>query len=334
MMSGTDVGGSDAMHPRVVRTDGIAPRATSDTVEQVTLGRSGYGEALRGALRDRTPLLFVGVYDAFSAALAARRFDSLFLSGFGFAASAYGLPDVGFVSWTDMVTYVRRVRAVAPDAHLLVDLDDGYGDPVVAAHAAMQVEAAGASGIILEDQLRPRKCGHLDGKHVLPLDEYLEKLERVLASRSDLFVVARTDADDQDEMAGRAHAFAAAGADAVLVDGLKDLTLVRELARELETPLCFNQIAGGRSAPRTLTELREVGVRLAIHSTPCLFAAQAAMEHELERLAGEDGILLGPESGRLGLDDCVRVLDENLAAGMTRDAPLVASHRSGVHPFA
>ena len=176
-----------------------------------------------------------------------------------------------------MVAYVQRVRAIAPTAHLLVDLDDGYGDAVVAAHAAMHVEAAGGSGIVLEDQERPRKCGHLEGKRVLPLDDYLDKLERVLDARRDLFVVARTDAGDPDDRWRRAQVFAATGADAVLVDGLKDLDLARELAAEIDKPLCFNQIAGGKSAPRSLTELGDAGVRIAIHSTPCLFAAQTAV---------------------------------------------------------
>jgi 2-methylisocitrate lyase-like PEP mutase family enzyme len=259
----------------------------------------------------------VGAYDVFTASLVARRFGGVFLSGFGFAASTYGLPDVGFIPWTEMVAYVGRVRAVAPTAHILVDLDDGYGDPVVAAHAALHVEEAGASAIVLEDQERPRRCGHLDGKRVLPLDVYLDKLRRVIAAKHDMFVVARTDADAPDEMYERARAFAREGADAVLVDGLKDLDLVRELASELPVPMCFNQIAGGRSPARGFTELRDAGVGIAIHSTPCLFAAQAAVERELSRLVEEDGLLLGPESGKLGLADCARVLDENLAVRTT-----------------
>ena len=268
---------------------------------------------MRAAVAERAVLPFIGVYDAFSATLAARRFDTLFLSGFGFSASTYALPDVGFISWTDMVAYVQRVRAVAPTAHVLVDLDDGYGDPVVAAHAAMHVEDAGASGIILEDQERPKKCGHLDGKQIMSLEGYLEKLDHVLEARRDLFVVARSDASDPDEMYRRAHAFAETDADAVLLDGLKDLELVRALADEIDKPLCFNQIAGGRSRPRSLTELHEAGVRLAIHSTPLLFAAQAVVEAEVERLHTEDGLLLGPDDGAVGLADCVSLLEENLA---------------------
>lgn len=278
------------------------------------------GASLRTALRKEQVLPFVGVYDVYSASLAARRFDALFLSGFGFSASTYGLPDAGFISASDMIAYVGRVRVVAPAAHLLVDLDDGYGDPVVAAHTALLAEAAGASGIVLEDQARPKRCGHLPGKQVVPLDDYLAKLDRVLSARDDLFVVARTDASAEDEMLRRARAFAAAGADAVLVDGLEELALVRRLADELPVPLCFNQIAGGRSRPYSAAELQDAGVRLAILSTPCLFAAQAAIEQELDRLAASDYLLRGPGQGAVGLADCAAVLDENLAGRLGAEA--------------
>src|SRR5690606_7002223 len=91
---------------------------------------------------------FIGVYDLFSASLATRRFSRLFLSGFGFAASHYGLPDVGFITWTDMVAYVQRIRNVLPDATLLVDIDDGYGDPEIACHVARTLDRMGVFGVV------------------------------------------------------------------------------------------------------------------------------------------------------------------------------------------
>ncbi len=281
-----------------------------------------YGEAVRAALGERGFLPFVGVYDTFSATLAASRFDTLFLSGFGFAASHYALPDAGFISWTDMVSYVSRIRAVTPSAHLLVDLDDGYGDAEIAAHAAAHVEAVGASGIILEDQQRPRRCGHLGGKQVLELDDYLDKLARVLETRRSLFVVARTDASDPAEMRRRAFAFDETDADAILVDGLKDLGLVRELADSLTKPICFNLIAGGRSPARSSTELRDAGVSIAIHSTPLLFAAQEAVEREVGRLVDSDGMFDDRSEGRVLLADCNRRLDENLSNRHDIEVPL------------
>ncbi|MDQ3120498.1 MAG: isocitrate lyase/phosphoenolpyruvate mutase family protein, partial [Verrucomicrobiota bacterium] len=99
------------------------------------------GQRMRDAVRNGEITPFIGVYDVFSAGMAGRHFDSLFLSGFGFAASYYGLPDVGFITWTDIVSYVQRIRTVLPTHHLLVDIDDGYTDPEVACHVVSVLEA-------------------------------------------------------------------------------------------------------------------------------------------------------------------------------------------------
>jgi 2-methylisocitrate lyase-like PEP mutase family enzyme len=279
-----------------------------------TFGQSP-GSRLRQAVLSRDITAFIGVYDVFSATLAGQHFDALFVSGFGFAASFYGLPDVGFITWSDMVSHVQRIRTVLPTHHLLVDIDDGYCDPEVACHVVSILEASGASGVVLEDQERPRRCGHFDGKQIMPLDQYLTKLRRVLAARRDLFVIARTDSSDPRDIERRLRAFAEAGADAVLVDGLKSLDTVRQLSSIVPRPFCFNQIALGKSPPCTLTELRESGAKLVIYSTPCLFAAQAAIDDAMVQLVKLDGSLAG---SRVGVRDCTRVLSDNLAR---RSAP-------------
>jgi 2-methylisocitrate lyase-like PEP mutase family enzyme len=272
------------------------------------------GRGLRARISGGGIVPFIGVYDVFSASLAARHYDTLFLSGFSFAASHYGLPDIGFIAWSDLVAFVHRVRALLPQAHLLVDIDDGYGDPEVACHVVSLLEAAGASGVILEDQQRPRRCGHLDGKQILPLEEYVTKLRRVLDTRREMVVVARTDASDPAEIRQRAKAFEAAGADAILVDGQRDFDLIRTLKREVNRPLAFNQMAGGKSPRCSLRELAAAGVSLAIYSTPCLFAAQAAVASAIGCLKQTDGVLPEPASGRgVGLKECASLLQENLA---------------------
>ncbi|HEV7731014.1 MAG TPA: isocitrate lyase/PEP mutase family protein [Candidatus Binatia bacterium] len=268
------------------------------------------GRRLRDHIARGQILPFIGIYDVFSAAMAARHYDALFVSGFGFGASHYGLPDVGFIAWSDIVAFVQRVRTVLPSHHLLVDIDDGYCDPEVACHVVSLLEAAGASGVVLEDQKRPRQCGHFDGKQIMELDDYIAKLRRVLATRRDMVVVARTDASDPDEVLRRTQAFADAGADAVLADGVTDLALVSEIRRHVRVPVAFNQIAGGKSPPCTLTQLTTLGVSLVIYSTPCLFAAQAGMDDALGALKAGDGLL---PAGGIGVPDCTRVLGENLA---------------------
>lgn len=279
------------------------------------------GSRLRADIARRPLLPFIGVFDAYSSSITARYFDTLFLSGFSFAASYYGLPDEGYITWTDLAACTERIRAVAPEAHLLVDMDDGYGDPGVAAHAAATLEESGASGIVLEDQLRPKKCGHLDGKQVMDLEGYLQKLGRVLETRQDLVVVARTDASDPDERLRRARAFDQTACDAILVDGLGDSDFLRVLRREVKKPLVFNQIAGGKSPPRSWTELKDAGVSIVIHSTPCLFAAHQAMNAELQALQSEDGWFPPPVPPRVGLGDVTAHLAQNLAARHARGLP-------------
>jgi 2-methylisocitrate lyase-like PEP mutase family enzyme len=270
--------------------------------------QNDYGQLLRTCVKQIGIMPFIGVYDVFSATLAARHYDGLFISGFSFAASHYGLPDVGFIAWPDIVAFCQRVRAVLPRHHLIVDIDDGYGDAETAAHVVSLLKGVGASGIIMEDQLRPRRCGHFDGKQLLDLDQYLIKLEKVLATRKDLFVVARTDALEHGDIARRVHAYAEAGADAILIDGLRDLHLLEQFKAGLDIPIMFNQIAGGKSPPYTLDELKTAGVSLVNYSTPCLFAAQAAIENTMVQLKNSGGKL--PDD--IGVQDCNDVLNDNL----------------------
>jgi 2-methylisocitrate lyase-like PEP mutase family enzyme len=273
---------------------------------------SSYGTKLRQALAAREQIPFLGIYDALSATLAAKRFDALFVSGFGFAASHYGLPDIGFIAWSDLLAMVERLRSILPHHHLLVDIDDGYCDIETACHVVARLERAGASGVVLEDQRRPRKCGHFGGKQLLDIDSYLEKLNRVLATRRDMVVVARTDAADEAEIAERLSAYANAGADVVLADGLRDLQTIARLRRHIDRPLAFNQIAGGKSPAVSLTELRRLGAQVVIYSTPCLFAAQAAISNSLDDLLRNDGTLPTVDDDHAGVAACTQVLHENL----------------------
>lgn len=272
-----------------------------------------YGDSLLKEMAKQDLLSFIGVYDVFSASLAARYYDGIFISGFSFAASFYGLPDIGFIAWPDIVAFVQRVRTVLPHHHLLVDIDDGYADTEVACHVVSLLEASGASAVIIEDQQRPRRCGHFDGKQLMELQDFVMKLNKVLTTRRDMLVFVRTDAADPDEIISRAKAFAAAGADAVLIDAVQDLGLIRHLKKQLNCPLMFNQIAGGKSPAWSLRELADAGVSLVNHSTPCLFAAQAAIDGAMKSLQQNNGSLKIPAQGDVNVEACTAVLNENLA---------------------
>ncbi|MEV4443567.1 isocitrate lyase/PEP mutase family protein [Streptomyces sp. NPDC049577] len=278
------------------------------------------------AAEGTTPL--IGVFDMFSASVAAQHYDGMFVSGFGFAASHYGLPDIGFIAWPDIVAFVQRLRLAFPRQHLLVDIDDGYVDPETACHTVQHLEAIGASGVILEDQQRPRRCGHVSGKRILPLEEYLEKLQLVLAARRDLVVVARTDATEEDEILRRAEALAATEADVVLVDGVRSVEWIRKVRGVIgDKPLLFNQIAGGRSPRLSLPELGALGVDVAIYSTPCLFAAQSAMDTALAALKRDDGRLPEVTAGGVGVAECLSLLERNISRHHPPADPAPAGRR-------
>ncbi|MFJ1809335.1 MULTISPECIES: oxaloacetate decarboxylase [unclassified Streptomyces] len=274
-----------------------------------------YGNKLREQIAEPGTTPLIGVYDMYSASIAAEHYDGMFVSGFGFAASHYGLPDIGFIAWPDMLAFVQRLRGAFPQQHLLVDIDDGYVDPEVACHVVEALERIGASGVILEDQKRPRRCGHADGKQVLPLDEYLAKLEMVLATRRDLVVVARTDATDEHDILRRARTLAATDADVILVDGVRTVEWIRRIRDVVgDKPLLFNQIAGGKSPRLSLSELSDLGVDVAIYSTPCLFAAHAAMDSALVDLKRTDGRLPAVDAASgVGVRASTELLERNIA---------------------
>jgi 2-methylisocitrate lyase-like PEP mutase family enzyme len=269
-----------------------------------------YGDQFRSEMHNSEVLSVIGVYDVFSATLAAEFCRSIFISGYGFAASHYGLPDVGFNAWPDIVNFVHRVRMVLPETCVLVDMDDGFCDVEVACHVAASLESVGASGVILEDQARPRRCGHVGGKQIMPLDGYLEKLQRVLQTRKDLFVVARTDATEPDEILRRVLALSDTDADAILVDGISDLSLLAEIRRTTDKPLAFNQIVGGATSELGTRDLTRAGISLAIYSTPCLFAAQQAVSDAVRKLVACGGRL--NEVDGVTLRECNEKLESNL----------------------
>lgn len=271
------------------------------------------GSLLRKEIHGRQTIApFIGIFDAFSATIASKHSPNLFYSGFGFAASQYGLPDIGYIAWSDMVQAAWRIRQILPQHKLLVDVDDGYVDASVACHVSAQLERMGVAMIMLEDQKRPRRCGHFDGKLLLPLEEYMEKLEMVLAQRTELCVLARTDASG-DEIYRRLERISETDVDVIMVDGVRSIETLREVRKITDKPLLFNQIAGGKSPRATLSELRGAGASMALYSTPCLFAAQAAIDDSLSAIFSDDGRLPDTScSGSIGVAECSAMLQENM----------------------
>jgi 2-methylisocitrate lyase-like PEP mutase family enzyme len=176
------------------------------------------------------------------------------------------------------------------------------------------LERIGASGVILEDQKQRRRCGHVTGKQILPIEECLEKLNLVLQDRSELVVGARTDATEESEILRRAEMPAATDADVLLVDGVRSVEWIRKVRGVVGSkPLLFNQIAGGLSPRLSLTGLEELGINVAIYSTPCLFAAHTAMANAVTELRTNDGRLAKVTTDDVGVASSIALLERNLS---------------------
>jgi 2-methylisocitrate lyase-like PEP mutase family enzyme len=264
------------------------------------------GNQFRRRIRQKRLLALIGVYDVFSAKIVAERFEGVFCSGYSYAASAYGLPDVGYVNWRDMTDFATKIRHGIPTTHILVDVDDGFGDEVVASNTIRILESNGLSAVMMEDQKRPRKCGHFEGKEILPIDEYLTKLSTVIETRRSIFVIARTDASDPSEGIERAVCYAEAGADGVMVEAIRDLETLSKLRSHVSVPIMVNQLHGGKSPNWRFNELEDAGASIVICSTPCLFAAQYGIEQYLDMMLESKRL---PSEGTVSMDDCARVLN-------------------------
>ena len=240
---------------------------------------------LRERLGGPEIVVLPGAYDALSARLAQRAgFDALFTTGFGFAAAALGAPDYGLLTASEVLDRVRPIAA-AVDVPLVADMDTGYGNPLNVVRTVRECVAAGVAGIILEDQEWPKKCGHFEGKRVIPAEEHAQKLRAAADARDaagdDLVIVGRTDARAPlglDEAIRRGRLYREAGADVVFVEApqsLAELKAVREAIPD--APLFANMIEGGKTPLLSSAELQELGYAMVVYPLAALFSAARAV---------------------------------------------------------
>jgi len=226
-----------------------------------------------------------GVYDGLSARLAvAAGFDALVVGGYSVSASRLGMPDFGFLTQTEISDAARDIVAAVPGIPVVVDADTGYGNALSAARTARLLHRAGAAGMILEDQEWPKRCGHMDGKRIVPAADWLAKIRAVTDLRDegiDLFLIARTDArgiDGLDEALARGAAAADAGADAVFVEApLARDELVRIGAHLAGHRPLANMVEGGRTPLLGRDELGQMGFRIILWGITGILAAGAAL---------------------------------------------------------
>jgi len=267
------------------------------------------GKRLKKRLNEGGAIAFLGAYDVFSAKLIAKQFEGIFCSGFSFTASFYGLPDIGYMSWKDIADFAIRIKNVLPNKFILVDGEDGFGDEIVAATVIKYLETANLSAVILEDQKRPKKCGHFDNKKVLSKAEFIRKLKHVLSVRKDIFVLARTDAVNSKEGVARAVEYAKCGADGIMIEAVQDLGVIKTLVRNVDCPIAVNQLNGGKTPSWSLKQLEDIGVSIVLYSTIGLFASQYAIQQYLNRFKAAQRITLG---NAVNMAQCNKVLYENI----------------------
>ena len=240
---------------------------------------------LRALLAGAEPVVAPGAYDCLSARLIeAAGFPAVYMTGFGTAASYLGRPDVGLLGMSEMVDQARRI-VQAVHIPVMADADTGYGNPINVIRTVKAYEDAGVAALHLEDQVAPKKCGHMAGKQVIPPDEMLAKIRAAVAGRrsADFTIIARTDAraiEGLDSALERARRYKEAGADVIFVEAPESEQEVECIADALgDVPLLFNWTEGGKTPPMPYGRLRELGFRIVIFPIgPLLVAARAIGE--------------------------------------------------------
>ncbi len=239
------------------------------------------------------PILLPGCYDALGARLIEQAgFDAVYMTGFGTSASLLGRPDVGLLGMSEMVDNARRIVA-ATDRPVIADGDTGYGNQINVIRTVQAYEQAGVAGIHIEDQVLPKRCGHMDGKVVVSEGEFTAKVAAAVEARSnpDFVIIARTDArapHDLDAALSRARAARAAGADVLFVEALLNEEELRTVTSELsDIPLVFNWAEGGKTPPLTFGEIDDLGFAMIIMPISTLLAATRAMQSVLARLKAD-----------------------------------------------
>ena len=273
-------------------------------------------QRLRKRLTEGSMLVAPGIYDAYGARLVQQAgYEAVYMPGNGVSASLLGQPDVGMVDLTLFAAHAHRAAACV-DIPLICDADTGYGNAVNVRHTVREFEAAGVAAIHIEDQVAPKRCGHLPGSRpVVPLAEHAGKIEAAVAARRDpdFIIIARTDAATGlglDEAIRRGQAYRKAGADVVFVELKNSPTILEDLRRvtaESGAPCLVNIDGGGRLGELTVPEIEGLGFRIAIFPGLGRAIAGFAMREALGALK-RDGSLNAVRSRMLSLKEYNEVL--------------------------
>jgi len=247
-------------------------------------------KSIRKLLNDKSKSLIIpGVYDAIGAKIVEKvGFEAMFQTGYGTSATLLGMPDYGFIGSTETVDNARRI-CHAVSVPVIVDADTGYGNALTVDKLVRELETAGASGIFLEDQKWPKRCGHMKGKEVIPKDEYAEKLQAALDARSDkdFIIVARTDAratEGLDKAIERGLFYKKIGADAIFIEAPKTIQEMQKIGTSINAPLVANMIEGGATPISSKSKLHSMGFKIILYPLSVLFSNTFATFQTLKEL--------------------------------------------------
>ena len=247
-------------------------------------------KSIRKLLSDKSkPLVIPGVYDAVGAKIVEKvGFEAMFQTGYGTSATLLGMPDYGFIGSTETIDNARRI-CHAVSVPVIVDADTGYGNALSVNKLVHELETAGASGIFLEDQKWPKRCGHMKGKEVIPKDEYAEKLQAALDARTDkdFIIVARTDAratEGLDKAIERGLFYKKIGADAIFIEAPKTIQEMQKIGNSINAPLVANMIEGGATPISSKSKLHSMGFKIILYPLSVLFSNTFATFQTLEEL--------------------------------------------------
>lgn len=244
---------------------------------------------LRQMLQAPGIIVAPGAYDGLSARLIERQgFKAVYMTGAGTAASVLGQPDLGLTTLSEMTTHAANIASCV-SVPVIADADTGYGNPLNVIRTVREYERAGVAGIHLEDQVFPKKCGHIAGKAVIPMKECAEKIRAAAENRTDpdFVIIARTDAravNGIDDAIERGLRYREAGADVIFVEAPTNREEIERVAREIKAPLLSNQVPGGKTPGLTAIELEKLGYKIVIFPVVSLMAATLAIEKALAQL--------------------------------------------------
>ena len=246
--------------------------------------------SIRERLADSNDIIILpGVYDALTAKIAEDvGFETAFQTGYGTSASLLGMPDFGFLNAGETLENAKRIIN-SVNMPILVDIDTGYGNPLNVWKIVKDLERIGAKGIFLEDQVWPKRCGHMTGKTVIPKEEYILKLHAAIDAREDneFIIVARTDSLAQfgiEEAIERGKEYKRIGADVIFVEAPKTIDQMELIAKEIKAPLLANMIEEGITPNLTADQLRKMGFKMVVFPLSALYSATFAIKQTLQTL--------------------------------------------------